>query len=105
MERLERQQAARARVAEKDSGKRLRAAEVLQRIYQKEGRPINVHAAGDGGRTLELYSGLMMEGNYTYEAARRETVDCANCVEFYRVLGFREIVLKGDGFEQVYTLR
>jgi len=83
---------------------RLAYAQLLQAVYKHEGRLISVMASGDNLDTLELSSGLIGDGTYTLDAARRETVDCSECIERMKKLGFKAVILEGTSFGEAYEL-
>lgn len=93
------------RKAESHLKARVKLAELLQQIYKSEGRLIKVQAVGEESRTLELSSGLMVEGSHTLDAARRETIDCADCLAMMRKSGFAKIVLRGPSPRNTWNYR
>ncbi len=76
-----------------DTKARIQFAKLIEAAYQKDGRRIGVAATGDNYDTLELYSGLIMEGTYTLEAAREIYGD--ETMKMVRQLKFRRIVIRG----------
>ena len=79
-------------------------AGLLEGIYKKEGRLISVTASGERHTVLELSSGLITEGSHTLDAARRETVECPECMQIMRKLGFRTLILKGTDLYQSWDV-
>lgn len=77
-------------------GARLAFVELLQAIYDKEGRLIKVRAEGVHSDILSLESDLISNRSYTYQAARRETLDCAYCMAAIQQARFKQVVIKGS---------
>lgn len=79
-------------------------AETLQNIYKREGRMLTVTAAGADCEILEL-SGMLAEGNYTFDAAQRETIGCGDCMLLYKKLRFKAVHFIGPGMNAEYQVQ
>ena len=88
------------------SGERARVnyAELLQAVYKKEGRYISVQATGERYDVMELSSDLIMEGSHTLDAARRETVECSECMQIMKNLGFKTLTITGTNFDESWDV-
>lgn len=86
---------------------RINLAAVLQAGMRAEGRLISVSATGNNYENLEFSSGLIFDGSNTFRAVERETTLCAECLKIYKILGFKQIVIRGSvrKYHQVIRLR
>jgi len=85
-------------------GARIALAKLLQAIYSKEGRLIDVAVTGEGQYILELSSVLIGKGTYTLEAARRETIDSSSSIAVIRRARFKRIVIRGNNYSETYAV-
>jgi len=88
---------------------RVSFATLLNTVYQKEGRRILVEAQGEGHDVLVLSSGLIFGSNVfgrsaTLEAARRDTIDCSDCMLLLKKLKFKRVIIRGIEYQESYGL-
>lgn len=72
--------------------------------YRQEGRHIIVEAQGKDQDVLVLSSSLISDGSHTLDAARRETIDCPNCMLRLKKLKFRRVIISGEEYQESYSL-
>jgi hypothetical protein len=80
-------------------------AALLQKIYEKEGRMLKVTVAGANCEILELSSGILAEGNHTFDAAQRETVGCSDCMLLYKREKFKAVRFIGPDMNLEYLVQ
>ena len=88
----------------RSSKARQSTAALLQKIYEKEGRMLTVTAAGEHCEILEL-SGMLAQGNYTFDAAQSETIGCSHCMLLYKKAKFKAIHFIGAGMNAEYPIQ
>jgi hypothetical protein len=81
------------------------AATLLQEIFKKEGRILTVKTAGAKCDVLELSSGLLVQGNHTFDAAMRETLDCQDCMALYKKVKFKKLRFVGPNTNEEFPIR
>jgi len=84
---------------------RIRLAALLQEILRREGRLLAVSTTGGQSQILAVSSDLFREGGDTLRAARRETIDCSDCMLLIRKLGFTQVTFTGINYNARYELQ
>jgi hypothetical protein len=83
---------------------RVSYAKLYQAAYKKLGRPISVQATGERYDVMELSSALITEGSHTLDAARSDTVECSECMQIIKKLGFKTLTIRGTNFDESWDV-